>query len=68
MPSLGLLLFRCPAPIIISMISLIDPFVGIEIEYFMHLTLFVFIDYNMPEQISKEFDYITIAKQKYLIC
>jgi len=50
------------------MISLIDPFVGIEIEDFMHLTLFVLIDYNMPVQISKEFDYITIAKQKYLIC
>ncbi len=46
------------------MISLIDPFVGIEIEDFMHLTLFVFIDYNMPEQISKEFDYILPLQNK----
>ena len=45
------------------MISLIDPFVGIEIEDFMHLTLFVLIDYNMPEQISKEFDYYTLQNQ-----
>ena len=46
------------------MISLIDPFVGIEIEDFMHLTLFVLIDYNMPEQISKEFDYILPLQNK----
>ena len=59
-----MLLFRCTAPIIISMISLIDPFVGIEIEDFMKLTLFVFIDYNMPEQISKEFDYILPLQNK----
>ena len=46
------------------MISLIDLFVGIEIEDFMHLILFVLIDYNMPEQISKEFDYILPLQNK----